>query len=153
MDDEIRTIPIGQGEVLLEGRDVALVAIGAMVYPAIEAVRILREEGIDAGVINARFVKPLDERLLLEAADRYKCLVTVEDGCLQGGFGSAVLELLEQRDIQGVSVRRLGIPDQYIEHGSQKELWKLCGLDPEGIAETVRGLMRKSLPSPYHAGP
>jgi 1-deoxy-D-xylulose-5-phosphate synthase len=154
LDEEFRRLEIGQGEVILEGRDIALLAIGRMVYPAIEAARILREEGLDVGVINARYVKPLDQSLILETVERYKGLVTVEDGCLTGGFGSAVLEFLESQDLLGTPVRRLGLPDHYIEHGSQKELWRLCGLDAEGIADAVRTLVRKTVSSlPYHARP
>ncbi|MBI5197861.1 MAG: 1-deoxy-D-xylulose-5-phosphate synthase, partial [Nitrospirae bacterium] len=154
LDEAFRRLEIGQGEVLLEGRDIALLAIGRMVYPAMEAATILREEGLDVGVLNARYVKPLDQSLILETVERYKGLVTVEDGCLAGGFGSAVLEFLESQDLVGIPVRRLGLPDQYIEHGSQKELWRLCGLDAQGIADSVRTFVRKMVsPFPHHARP
>jgi 1-deoxy-D-xylulose-5-phosphate synthase len=102
-----------------------------------------------ASVINARFVKPLDRELLLAAARHTGCLVTVEENALQGGFGSAVLELLEEERVTGIRVKRLGIPDRYIEQGSQAQLRRDLGLDAEGIAAAVEAfLAAKGKPAP-----
>ncbi|KAF0216677.1 MAG: 1-deoxy-D-xylulose-5-phosphate [Geobacteraceae bacterium] len=149
MDQEFHSLPIGRGELLLEGDDLAVVAIGAAVYPALEAAEALKAKGISASVINARFVKPLDSELILHWANRTGCLVTVEENALQGGFGSAILELLEQNGVSGIRVKRIGIPDRYIDQGSQAQLRHDLGLDSAGIAETVEQfLTRKSTSSP-----
>jgi len=138
-----RLLEIGKGEVIHEGDDAAIIAIGSMVYPSIEAARLLKKSGIDVAVVNARFIKPLDERMLTYIADRYDIIITVEDGVLAGGFGSALLELLESRGISGVLVKRIGIPDRFIEHGSIRELRAIYGLDAAGIAGTVQSLLKK----------
>jgi len=145
LDQEITEIPVGRGEELLDGTDVTIVAIGVTVYPALEAAQLLRERGIAAGVVNARFVKPLDRDLILGAARRTGCLVTVEENTLHGGFGSAVLELLEEEAMSGVRVKRLGIPDRYIEQGSQGQLRKDLGLDAAGIAGTVEAFLSQKI--------
>ena len=134
LDAEIRNLEIGKGECLCEGSDLTIVAIGSTVYPAMEAAETLAAKGISAGVINARFVKPLDADLILAAADKTGRILTVEENALQGGFGSAVLELLHDNGRQQVRIKRLGIPDRYIEHGSQAQLRKDVGIDAEGIA-------------------
>ena len=125
------------------GDDVSIVAIGSTVYPALDAARQLRERGIRATVINARFVKPLDRALILEAALRTGNLVTVEENALQGGFGSAVLELLAEEGVFDVRIKRIGIPDRFIEHGSQAQLRKDLGLDADGIAATVEAFLAR----------
>jgi 1-deoxy-D-xylulose-5-phosphate synthase len=127
----------GKGEVLREGREVALIAVGAMVENAVEASHRLFESGIDCTVVNARFVKPLDEELLLELAKNHKTLITVEENILAGGFGSAVLEFLNQKQLSGVKLTMLGIPDQFIPHGDTETLLQQCGLDVESICRTV----------------
>jgi 1-deoxy-D-xylulose-5-phosphate synthase len=144
LDQELHTIPIGTGEMLQDGDDLAIVAIGATVYPAMEAAALLRARGIMAAVLNARFVKPLDRDLILAAARRTGCLVTVEENALHGGFGSAILELLEQEEITGIRVKRIGIPDRYIEQGSQAQLRKDLGLDAAGIAATVEEFLSQN---------
>ncbi len=141
MDQKLITLPIGKGEMLESGDDVAIVAIGSTVYPALDAARRLGDRGIRATVINARFVKPLDKELILEVALRTGTLVTVEENALQGGFGSAVLELLAEERAYDVRVKRIGIPDRFIEHGSQTQLRKDLGLDGEGIAATVEAFV------------
>jgi 1-deoxy-D-xylulose-5-phosphate synthase len=149
MDQEPATLEIGKGEMLAEGGDLAIVAIGVTVRPALEAAGLLKGRGIMASVINARFVKPLDRELLLAAARHTGCLVTVEENALQGGFGSAVLELLEEERVTGIRVKRLGIPDRYIEQGSQAQLRRDLGLDAEGIAAAVEAfLAAKGKPAP-----
>lgn len=137
LDRDLMPIPLGTGEQLESGEDVCIAAIGSTVYPALSAARILRERGIRAGVINARFVKPLDKTLIMTAARQTGALVTVEENALQGGFGSALLELLAAEGAWNVRVKRIGIPDRFIEHGSQAQLRKDLGLDAEGIAATV----------------
>jgi 1-deoxy-D-xylulose-5-phosphate synthase len=141
MDQEPATLEIGLGEIQAEGNDLVIVAIGVTVQPALKAAALLKERGIAAGVINARFVKPLDRELILAEARRTGCLVTVEENALQGGFGSAVLELLEEERITHVRLKRLGIPDRFIEHGSQAQLRKDLGLDAEGIAAAVEAFL------------
>ncbi len=138
LDQVFRALPVGRGEVLKEGSAGTLIAIGTMVHPALEAAETLAAEGIDVGVVNARFVKPLDRELLTERARRGQHLFTVEENALQGGVGTAVLELLEEEGISGVSVTRLGFPDRYIEQGEQADLRAMYGLDAAGIAATVR---------------
>jgi 1-deoxy-D-xylulose-5-phosphate synthase len=133
----IKQIPLGKAEVLKEGKDLTVLALGTMVYPALEAAGRLEGAGIKAGVVNARFVKPLDEGCIVELARSTGRLLTVEENALQGGFGSAVLELLEENCI-GCEVRRLGIPDCFVEHGTQAELRARHGLDADGIEKAVR---------------
>ncbi len=142
MDSEVKTIEIGTGEWLREGHDLTLIAIGSTVVPSLHASEILAQRGIAAGVINARFVKPLDAELIRDAARQTGRIVTVEENSLQGGFGTAVLELLYDSGLQGVRVRRLGLPDQFIEQGSQAQLRKITGIDAEGITQAVLEFMK-----------
>ena len=135
-------IEIGTWEELIEGEDVVILAVGYPVYQALKASEKLYKEGIRVGVVNARFVKPLDEKLLLNLAQRYDTFMTVEDNVLMGGFGSAVLEFLADRGIQK-RVVRLGVPDRFIEHGNQKILRGLVGIDAEGIERKVREILLK----------
>ncbi|MGC8872983.1 MAG: 1-deoxy-D-xylulose-5-phosphate synthase [Chloroflexia bacterium] len=135
------TIPIGLGEVLRKSSkgDLAIVAIGSMVYPALEAAERLAEEGIEAAVINARFVKPLDKSLLYGIARNFRRIVTVEENVLAGGFGSAVLEFFERKVLtSGREFLRIGIPDQFVHHGAQHQVRASLGLDAEGIVQAVR---------------
>jgi len=126
----------------LDGDDLTLVAIGATVYPALQAAEALKEKGINAGVVNARFVKPLDAELILGVARRTGRIMTVEENALQGGFGSAVLELIYDNNLQDVKVRSLGLPDHYIEQGSQDQLRKDVGIDAEGITTAALEFMK-----------
>jgi 1-deoxy-D-xylulose-5-phosphate synthase len=134
-------LPIGQGELLRDGMDIGLIAIGVTVIPALQAAERLAEEGISAAVVNARFVKPLDHGLIGEVAKKVKCLLTVEEGCRMGGFGSAVLESLSEREITGLSTKLLGLPDKYIEQGPQDLLRAQYGLTADGIYEEAKGLL------------
>ncbi|HEY6839124.1 MAG TPA: 1-deoxy-D-xylulose-5-phosphate synthase [Geobacteraceae bacterium] len=142
LDQVFRPLPFGKGEIVREGKDGAILAIGTMVQPALEAAGILAGEGIDMAVVNARFIKPLDRELILGQAEKCGRLVTVEENVLQGGFGTAVLELLEEEGVEGVSVLRLGYPDRFVEQGEQPELRALYGLDAAGIAESVRKMLK-----------
>jgi len=138
LDQHLKNIPVGRGEVLREGSELAILAVGTMVYAAMEAAQILQDEhGISVTVVNARYIKPLDEMLILEMANKFKHLVTIEENALQGGFGSAVLELLESKALSGIKVLRLGYPDAYIPQGEQHELREMLGLHPAGIVASI----------------
>jgi 1-deoxy-D-xylulose-5-phosphate synthase len=144
MDQELRTLPIGKGELLREGDDLVILAVGATVRPALHAAERLAEEGISAAVVNARFVKPLDEELILHHARLTGRVMTVEEHVLQGGFGSAVLELLDTARMSSVKTLRIGLPDRFIEHGSQAILRKKYGLDADGIVASARTFMEET---------
>ena len=151
LDEELRPLPLGKGEILREGDDLLLVAIGATVYPALEAAGRLAEEGIEAAVLNARFVKPLDEELIARWARKTGRIITVEENVLQGGFGSAVLESFQQASYFPRAFVRLGLPDAFIPHGSQKELRRMYGIDAEGIVEAALKLHRAGHGKVIHA--
>ncbi len=137
-----KRIEIGTWEELIEGEEVVILAVGYPVYQALKASEKLYKEGIRVGVVNARFVKPLDEKLLLSLSQKYETIITVEDNVLMGGFGSAVLEFLADRGVKK-RVVRLGIPDRFIEHGNQNLLRKLVGIDAEGIEKKVKEILLK----------
>ena len=145
---QAESLPIGKGELLKEGDDVLLVAIGNRVYPALEAASTLSKSplppfgkggkgGISAAVVNARFVKPLDEDLILPLAARIRKVITIEDNSIMGGFGSAVLEAIAEHGLNNITVRRLGIPDKFVEHGDPKILYRLCGYDTDSIVRVA----------------
>jgi 1-deoxy-D-xylulose-5-phosphate synthase len=149
MDQHPVALEIGKGELLAEGTDLSIIAIGSTVYPALEAAKMLAKHGIGVTVMNARFVKPLDRGMILQAAHHTGALLTVEENALAGGFGSAVIEFLESEGITGIKVKRIGIPDHFIEHGSQTQLRKDLFLDADGIADAARALLsRKERPAP-----
>jgi 1-deoxy-D-xylulose-5-phosphate synthase len=141
LDYDLKTLAIGKGEILREGSDLAIFAVGVMVHPALAAACRLAAEGINIKVINARFVKPLDAELLSQTAAQIKKVITVEENVLQGGFGSAVLEMLAEKNITGVRVKRLGIPDEFVEHATQAELRRQYGLDEDGIVRAIREML------------
>jgi 1-deoxy-D-xylulose-5-phosphate synthase len=136
MDETFKEISIGKAEVLREGRDVALIAIGPLVYTCLEAALELRRLGVNAAVINLRFVNPLDRELLTHYARITKHFITVEDHILNGGMGSAILELLEEEGLEGVKFERLGYPE-FVEQGSISQLHKAYGLSVEGIVQAA----------------
>jgi 1-deoxy-D-xylulose-5-phosphate synthase len=138
-------LPIGRGELLREGTDVTIVSIGTMALSAEHAADLLAQEGISAAIVNARFVKPLDEQLILEWAKRTGAVVTLEEGVAAGGFGSAVLELLAREDMQ-IPVKVLGIPDRFFDHASQSSLRKQAGLSVEHVVEAARSVVRQPAP-------
>ena len=127
---------------LSEGSDVCLLAVGSMVQNAVEAAEILKSKGVSAGVINARFVKPIDCNAIIASAQKYKKIITIEDNSLMGGFGSNVLSLLNARDIH-CRVKTLGLPDDFINHGTRNELIKLVGLDSNSIAEVAMEMCKE----------
>ncbi|MGH9968000.1 MAG: 1-deoxy-D-xylulose-5-phosphate synthase [Pyrinomonadaceae bacterium] len=139
IDREPELLEIGKGEILRDGGEMAIVAYGAMVHPSLQAAENLAKEGIEATVVNARFVKPLDAPLLLALARTKRLIVTVEEAYLAGGFGSAVLELLEENGLQDkVRLVRMGIPDRLVTHGDPKLLLAKYGLDADGIYTRVK---------------
>jgi 1-deoxy-D-xylulose-5-phosphate synthase len=141
MDTGFKELAIGKSEILRQGNDIAIVAIGSMVAPAMEAAEILALQGIEATVVNARFVKPVDTEMIVDLAIRIKRIVTVEENTLAGGFGSYVNDGIKQADISDVIIRNIGVPDVFIEHGGQAFLRSKYGLDTQGIVKKVLELV------------
>jgi 1-deoxy-D-xylulose-5-phosphate synthase len=137
-------LEIGKAERISEGEDTALLAVGIMVDYAVKAAKILEEENINCEIINMRFVKPLDCNMLNEIAKKHNKIVTLEESTLIGGFGSAVLEYFSKKDYKN-DVLRIGLPDNFVEHGTQAELHRLLGIDPEGIAEKIKLFSKNKL--------
>ncbi len=137
----LELIPMGKGRKLKDGDDLAILSIGHIGNIATKAVQKLEAEGMSVAHYDMRFVKPLDEELLHEIFTHHTKVITVEDGCIQGGFGSAVIEFMADNGYSA-QVKRLGIPDRYIEHGTQPELWKECGYDEEGIYNEAFSLVK-----------
>ncbi|MGR3309569.1 MAG: 1-deoxy-D-xylulose-5-phosphate synthase [Candidatus Brocadiales bacterium] len=148
LDPSPKPVQMGKAEILREGQDGAIIAYGAMVYPSMEAAKRLSEQGIEVTVINARFAKPLDKTTILNAVREYPVVVTVEDHCLLGGFGSAVLELVSDCGEDARKIVRLGIPDRFIEHGHRDTMLKLLDLNAEGIARKFSSALKTKEISP-----
>jgi 1-deoxy-D-xylulose-5-phosphate synthase len=144
LDAEVKTLEIGKGELLRDGTDVVIAAIGQPAIPALRAAQDLVPLGINAAVVNARFVKPLDKDLFRDLLSRVPRVITVEDHVIGGGFGSALVEFLADEGISGVSVKRLGVPDRFIPHGTQDELRKICGFDKDAIAQAALQMARRA---------
>jgi len=144
MDEQMKSLPIGKAEVLRDGNDIVIAAIGQTVLPALKAAQELAPLGISAAVVNARFVKPLDGELLGGLLTRVPRLITVEDHAIAGGFGSALVEFIADQGITGVEIKRLGVPDRFIPHGTQDELRKICGFDKDAIAQAALQLVRRA---------
>lgn len=144
LDEEITALPVGRGELLCEGSDLAIIAVGSTVGPSLTVAEKLRAAGFTARVINARFIKPLDAEMICAAAADTGKILTVEENVLDGGFGSAVLELLAQKGIAGVTVRRLGIQDEFVEQGTQAGLRRAHGIDAEGIIGAAKEMLAGS---------
>jgi 1-deoxy-D-xylulose-5-phosphate synthase len=140
LDAELKSLPVGKGEVMREGDSgVTIFAIGNEVWPAVQAAEILaRKDGINVTVINARFVKPLDDELIRKYCHKFARVITVEEGSLAGGFGSAIMERCEQLGLIDVQFHRIGIPDEYVHHGAQDVLRAQYDLHAEGIEHRVR---------------
>jgi 1-deoxy-D-xylulose-5-phosphate synthase len=147
MDEPLHALPIGRGEIVRAGDDVAILAVGAMVLPAERAADLLFAEGIRACVVNARFVKPLDEDLITSLAAHCGAVVTVEENSVRGGFGSGVLETLAAADLR-VPVKVLGVPDHVFEQASQARLREMASLTPEGIADAARAAIAEARETP-----
>jgi 1-deoxy-D-xylulose-5-phosphate synthase len=146
MEEGWEGLPIGKGEILRNGDDILLIGYGSMVYPAMQTAEILSEHGIEATVVNARFVKPLDTELILPLAQRIGKVVTLEEGCLMGGFGSAVTEALSDNNVL-VPVKRFGVPDKLVDHAKPDQSKADLGLTPSQMAEQVREAFFNKQPS------
>jgi 1-deoxy-D-xylulose-5-phosphate synthase len=136
LEDGWEPLPIGKGEILQEGDDLLLLAYGSMVYPSLQTAELLAQHGIRCTVVNARFAKPLDTELILPLAQRIGKVVTLEEGCLPGGFGSAVLESFQEANLTP-EVLRLGVPDLLVEHATPDESKTDLGLTPKQMAERI----------------
>jgi 1-deoxy-D-xylulose-5-phosphate synthase len=134
-------LPIGKSEILRQGNDVAILAVGSMVAPSLQAAEILAQQGIEATVVNARFVKPVDTEMVVDLATRIKRIVTVEENTLSGGFGNYVTDAIRQADLGDVIIRNVGLPDVFVEHGGQAFIRSKYGLDAQGIVKTVLSLI------------
>ena len=143
MDPEYRTLPIGKAEILREGNDLQILAIGSMVYPSLNAAATLEKEGLSVGVVNCRFVKPLDKGLVDIVSPSGRVLV-VEENIRQGGFGGAILELFNDLGPKNILVKRIGLPDKFVEHGPQDILREKYGLDSAGIIREARDLFEQT---------
>ena len=139
VDSEMRKLEIGEAEVIREGKDILIIGVGPILY---DALQVVDEIKCDAAIINARFVKPMDEDLIIKYASKIKNIITLEEGTINGGFGSAVLELLEDNGINS-NVKRIGIPDAFIEHGKPDIQKKLAGIDKESIKKAIMEMSAK----------
>jgi len=148
MDEEIKEIEIGKGEVIKDGKDLAIIAFGAMVDPSMKTAVMLEEKGLSVAVINARFAKPIDKNLIMEYAKKTGCIVTTEEHSVQGGFGSAVLEALQDFDEHiPLKTKCIGVPDIVVEHGAPGIIKKDLKLDPEGMFETICSFINVTISS------
>ncbi|VAX28365.1 1-deoxy-D-xylulose 5-phosphate synthase [hydrothermal vent metagenome] len=143
LKEEFELLPIGKGEIIEKGEDVAILAVGNMVQYSIKAAEKLRSDGISAQVINMRFVKPLDTELLDEVNHKFNKIVTIEENAIVGGFGSGVVEYFADKSYKN-NILRLGLPDSFVEHGTQAELYKILGIDTEGIYKNVKTFFEES---------
>ena len=141
LDEELKEIPLGTWEVLKEGNDVCILTFGTTIPMAMEAAKFLQKQGISVKVVNARFIKPLDEAMLEAIFRTGMPVLTVEEAVLAGGFGSAVLEFAGDRGFSDRIIRRIGIPDRFVEHGSVKELWQEIGLTKDRLIQEVRQIL------------
>lgn len=137
--NEMQILPIGKGRKLREGNDIAVLSLGPIGNEAMKAIDQVEQEGISVAHYDMIYLKPLDEALLHEVGRKFKCVITIENGVIAGGLGSAVLEFMADHGYTPF-VKRIGVPDQFIEHGSIPELYKLCGMDADSIAEIIRQL-------------
>jgi 1-deoxy-D-xylulose-5-phosphate synthase len=140
LDNKLHLVPVGKAEIVRHGEDIAILGIGTTVNPALEAAEELALHGIRATVVNSRFAKPLDSDLLIDLARRIKLMVTVEENALIGGFGSSIVDLLQSSDLSDTRVKSIGIPDEFVEQGTQAVLRSKYGLDAKGIAQRVLSL-------------
>ena len=151
IDEEIKEIEIGKGEVLTDGKDLAIIAFGAMVDPSMKTAAMLEERGLSVAVINARFAKPIDTNLVMEYAKKTGCIITTEEHSVQGGFGSAVLEVLQDFDEHiPLKTKCIGVPDIVVEHGAPGIIKRDLKLDPEGMFETICSFINLTISSKPH---
>lgn len=135
----LETMPIqfGKAEVIKEGKDISIVAIGKMVERAVEISNLLKERGIDSEIINARFLKPLDKELVLNSISKTKRVVTIEDNLLTAGLGSAIIKTINESKLENIKVKSFGYDDTFVRHGKTEELEKVYGLDAESIIKNI----------------
>ena len=151
IDEEVKEIEVGKGEVIKDGKDLAIIAFGSMVDPSMQAAAMLEEKGFSVAVINARFAKPIDKSLIMEYAKKTGCLITTEEHSVQGGFGSAVLEVLQNFDERiPLKTKCIGVPDVLIEHGATGLIKKDLKLDPEGMFETIYAFVNTTVSLKSH---
>ena len=137
-------LEIGKGQQLTKGTDIAILSLGPIGHQVSRAMSLLEKDHISAAHFDMRFLKPLDHDLLRQVFTRFDKIITVEDASIAGGLGSAVLEFMSDRGYKA-DVMRLGIPDRFVDHGTQEELYHECGYDAEGIATTVRSMVLKKV--------
>ncbi len=137
---EFTKLEIGKGQKLRDGKDVAIITIGVVGNFAMEAATQLEKEGVEAAIYDMRFLKPIDEDILHEIFKSHSKVITVEDGTITGGLGSAVIEFMTEHNYNA-TVKRLGIPDKFIEQGSPEELYRICGFDVEGITKVINEVL------------
>lgn len=140
---EAEILPIGSWEQMFDGENVVIIATGAMVQKASSAIKQLAKEGFRIGLVNGRFIKPFDTNMLKKLAREYEQIITIEENALQGGFGSTIHEYIEENLETHIPVKRLGIPDEFIEHGSREDTLEMAGLSAQQILNTVRDLAEK----------
>jgi 1-deoxy-D-xylulose-5-phosphate synthase len=137
LEGPIVPVPVGKAELLREGDDILILAYGSMVKSAMDAAERLHERGIEAAVVNARWVKPLDREMILPLARAARRILTVEEAQVQGGFGAAIMEALQEAGISDKPIKIMGIPDRFIEHATPKAQLGWLGLNADGISRTV----------------
>jgi 1-deoxy-D-xylulose-5-phosphate synthase len=141
-ENVFKALPLGKGEIVREGHDAAVLAVGQTVQTALQAAAGLSRKGISVHVVNARFIKPIDKEMVLDTAKRFPFILTVEDNAVTGGFGDAVADVLTEADLlPGVHLVKAGIPDRFIQHGSLAELHTEIGLDQEHIVQKIEQLL------------
>lgn len=142
LDEDFTELEIGRAEIVRDGGSIAILAVGTMVSAACKTAELLLKRGINCTVVNMRFIKPLDKECILQMADKMEAIVTMEENVLNGGFGSAVVELLADEG-RSIPVLRFGIPDEFIEQGTQSELREQCGLTPEQMTEKINDMLNR----------
>ncbi|KUO50545.1 MAG: 1-deoxy-D-xylulose-5-phosphate synthase [Desulfitibacter sp. BRH_c19] len=141
LQKKILPLEIGSGEILIKGKHLTIAAVGPHVYTALNAADLLQKQGLSCTVINPRFIKPLDSKLIIDSIKQTKRLITVEENFVAGGFGSSLIELLAEYDINGIEIRNIGVKDNFITHGSQSLLRQKIGLTPEGIVQAAASMV------------
>ena len=140
--NEMEILPVGKGRMLKEGTDVAVLTLGPVGNEALKAIAQAEKEGVSAALYDMIYLKPIDEELLHEVGRKFKRIVTIENGVIKGGLGSAVLEFMADNGYTP-RVKRIGVPDRFIEHGSVPELFRLCGMDSDSIAEVLKEMVKE----------
>lgn len=140
--NEMSVLPVGKGKKLKDGKDIAILSIGPVGNEALKAIEQVEKEGVSVALYDMIYLKPIDEELLHEVGKKFNRIVTVENGVIKGGLGTAVLEFMADNGYTP-KVKRIGVPDRFIEHGSVPELFKLCGMDSESIAEVVKEMVKE----------